>query len=64
MRTVLRAAVHALERGSPVELVTVLSASGSTPPGARRGYRGADRRPGRGGRPLGCKARVKSPPLP
>ena len=33
MRTVLRAAVHALERGSPVELVTVLSASGSTPRG-------------------------------
>ena len=33
MRTVLRAAVHALEGGSPVELVTVLSASGSTPRG-------------------------------
>ena len=33
MRTVLRAAVHALERGEPVELVTVLSASGSTPRG-------------------------------
>lgn len=37
MRTVLRAAVHALERGSPVELVTVLSASGSTPPGGPAG---------------------------
>lgn len=33
MRTLIRAVVHALESGQPVQLVTLLSASGSTPRG-------------------------------
>ena len=34
MREFLREIVHALEAGTPVELVSVLAASGSTPRGA------------------------------